>query len=177
MRRLPKGNFFTVPINWVLISFYEVLRKLKSVSEWMFLAFENIFSDHTFYAQSQIVVEQFPNFRQNLPAFVREWQLWWPLVSHDPSGSCDTSWRMTAGMSRPVSLFSSGFPWWILMVSLILLLDTWPSLSNILASFRLHLCPVMATCSPTAVLGCRPAVCSLYLVPRLVLNGIIEVNL
>ena len=37
----------------------------------------------------------------------------WPLVSHDPSESCNTSWRMTAGMSRPVSLFSPGLPWWI----------------------------------------------------------------
>ncbi len=32
-----------------------------------------------------------------------------------------------------------------------------------------HLWPVSSRCSPTAVLGCRPAVCSLYLVPRLVL--------
>ncbi len=45
-------------------------------------------------------------------------------------------------MSRPVSLFSSGLPWCSLMASLILLLDTWSSLSNILASFRLHLWPV-----------------------------------
>ncbi len=75
------------------------------------------------------------------------------LVSHDPEGSCNTSWRMTPGMSRPVSLFSSGFPWCILMTSLILLLDTWSSLSNILASFRLHLWPISSKCSPTAVLG------------------------
>ena len=72
-------------------------------------------------------------------------------------------------MSRPVYLFSPGLPWCILMASLILLLDTWSSLSNILASFRLHLWPVSSRCSPTAVLGCRPAVCSLYLVPRLLL--------
>ncbi len=38
-----------------------------------------------------------------------------------------------------------------------------------LASFRLHLWSVLPRCSPTAVLGCRPAVCSLYLVPRLLL--------
>ncbi len=88
----------------------------------------------------------------------------WLFVSHDPPGSCDTSWRMTAGMSRSVSLFSSGLPWWILMASLVLLLDTWSSLSNILASFRLHLWPVLSRCSSTAVLGCRPVVCSLYLV-------------
>ncbi len=43
------------------------------------------------------------------------------------------------------------------MASFILLLDTWSaSLSNILASFRLHLWPVLSRCSPTAVLGCRP---------------------
>ncbi len=90
-------------------------------------------------------------------------------MSHDPSGSCHTSWRMTAGMSRPASLFSSGLPWCMLMASLILLLDTWSSLSNILASFRLHLWPVSSRGSPSAVLGCRPVVCSLYLVPRLLL--------
>ncbi len=68
-------------------------------------------------------------------------------------------------MSRPVSLFSPGLPWWILMASLILLLDTWSSLSNIFATFRLHLCPVLSRCSPTAVLGCRPVVCSCSLSP------------
>ncbi len=76
---------------------------------------------------------------------------------------------MTAGMSRPVSLFSPGLPWWILMASVILFLDTWSYLSNILASFGLHLWPVLSRCSPIAVLGCRPAVCFLYLVPRLLL--------
>ncbi len=83
--------------------------------------------------------------------------------------SCDTSWRMTAGISRPVSLFSPGLPWWILMASSILPLDTWSSLSNIFASFRLHLWPVLSRCSPTTVLEYLPAVCSLYLVPRLLL--------
>ncbi len=72
-------------------------------------------------------------------------------------------------MSRPVSLFSPGLPWCILMASLILLLDTQSSLSNILDSFRLHLCPVLSRYSSTAVLGCRPVVCSSYLVPRLLL--------
>ncbi len=47
---------------------------------------------------------------------------------------------MTAGMSRPLSLFSPGIPWWILMASLILLLDTWSSLS------------ILSRCSPTDVL-------------------------
>ncbi len=75
----------------------------------------------------------------------------WPLVSHDPSGLCATSWRMTGGMSRPVSLFSPGLPWWILMASLILLLDTWSSLSNILASFRLHLWPTRPRVSACGV--------------------------
>ncbi len=39
------------------------------------------------------------------------------------------------------------------MASLILPLDTWSSLSNILASFRLHLWPVSSRCLPTAVFG------------------------
>ncbi len=41
----------------------------------MFLDSGNIISDHTFYAQSQIMVEKFPNFQQNLAAFVRGWRL------------------------------------------------------------------------------------------------------
>ncbi len=41
----------------------------------MFLDFGTIISDATFCAQSQIMVEKFPNFRQNLSAFVRGWQL------------------------------------------------------------------------------------------------------
>ncbi len=52
----------------------------------MFLDSGNIISDHTFYAQTQIMVENFPNFRQNLSDFVRGWQL---VV--DPQGSCDTN--------------------------------------------------------------------------------------
>ncbi len=32
-------------------------------------------SDETFCTQSQIMVEKFPKFRQNLSAFVRGWQL------------------------------------------------------------------------------------------------------
>ncbi len=40
-------------------------------------------------------------------------------------------------------------------------------LSNMLASFRLHMCPLLSRCSPTAVLGCQPAVCALYLVTRI----------
>ncbi len=84
-----------------------------------------IISGETFCIQSQITVEKFPNFRQNLSAFVRGWQLVAVgVTSCDSSGSYDTSWRMTAGMSRPVSLFSQGLPCWILMASLIFLLDT-----------------------------------------------------
>ncbi len=40
----------------------------------MFLDSGNIISDDTFCAQSQIMVEKFPNFQQNLSAFVRGWQ-------------------------------------------------------------------------------------------------------
>ncbi len=41
----------------------------------MFLDSGNIISDETFCTQSQIMVEKFPNFGQNLSAFVRGWQL------------------------------------------------------------------------------------------------------
>ncbi len=100
-----------------------------------------LFSDETFCIKSQIMVEKFPNFRQDLSAFVRGWQLYSGHWCHMTllHGSCDTSWRMTAGMSRPVFLFGLSLPWWILVASLVLLLDTWSSLSNSLASFRLHL--------------------------------------
>ncbi len=126
---------------------------------------EIMLSVETFCTQSQIMVEKFPNFRQNLSAFVhvvRGWQLvavgvTWPfwIMWHQLE---DDSWDVQAGVPvqpRPED------PWWILMASLILLLDTWSSLSIILASFtcfRLHLWPVLSRCSPTAVLGCRPAV-------------------
>ena len=35
----------------------------------------NIISDETYCTQSQVKVEKFGNFRQNLSAFVRGWQL------------------------------------------------------------------------------------------------------
>ncbi len=57
-----------------------------------------------------------------IPHFMHRVCLRWRLVSHDPSGSCDNSLRLTAGMFRPVQ-FSSGLPWWILMTSLILLME------------------------------------------------------
>ncbi len=139
----------------------------------MFLDSGNIISDETFCTQSQNYGGKCSRIFGRISLPLSGDGNSWPLVSHDPSGSCDTSWRMTARMSRPVSLFSSGLPWCILMASLILLLDTWSSLSNImniLASFRLHLWPISSRCSPTAVLGCRPAVssrctCIVYCIP------------
>ncbi len=141
------------------------------VWEWIFLDSGNIISDKTFCTMSQIMVEKFPNFRQNLSAFVSGWKvvdvgvtwLFW-IMWHQLQ---DDSWDVQAGV--PVESRPPLGCWGMLMASLILLLDPWSSLSNILASFMLQLWPVSSRCSPTAVLQCWPAVCSLYLVPRLLL--------
>ncbi len=51
------------------------------------------------------MVEKVPEFSAEFLCLRQGMVTKWALVSHDPSGSCGTSWRMTAGMSRPVSLF------------------------------------------------------------------------
>ncbi len=79
--------------------------------------YHTICSESVYGGKIPKFLAEFVCFRQGMAGDEK-----WPLVSHDPSGSCDTSWKMTAGMSRSASLFSPDLPWWILLASLILLL-------------------------------------------------------
>ncbi len=123
-------------------------------------------------AQSRFMVEKFLNFWQNLSAFVRGWQgmrsgHWCHMTLLDhvtPVGR----WQLVCPGQCPCSVHVSlsGFwwpPWLSSWTHGLPCPICWPE------SFRLHLWPVLSRCSPTAILGCRPVVCSLYLVHRLLL--------